>query len=208
MSLDGTDEELERLVGATAGPQLGRRIFHAAWGCALAATIAYAPVGRTWLLGAFASGLVLMLAVDLFRLASPRANRLFFKAFRWFASPREKGRIASSTWYAVGALIVLALFESQTAISAILVLALADPAASYIGRRWGRRRLGTGTFLGVAVFAAVATAVLAFSHPPGAALSVGLVVALIECQPLGLDDNLTVPVSTAVALLAWATVFP
>lgn len=119
---------------------------------------------------------------------------LFFRLFRALASPREAGGLASSTWYVAGVLLTLVLFPPGPALAGILVLALADPAASYVGRRWGRRPLGDGTVEGSVVFAAVATLVCLPLAGIGAAVAAALVAALVERVPALPDDNLTIPV--------------
>lgn len=147
------------------------------------------------------------MGLDLLRLRTPALNAWFFRTFRWFASPREEAGLASSTWYIAGTVLVLGVFGRAIALPSVLVLAFADPAASYIGRRWGRRKFGTGSVLGTAVFAVVATITLTFFVAPAPALLAGVTVALIECQPLGFDDNLTVPLGTALALTVAGAVF-
>ena len=199
-------DELKDLVRRTEGPQVGRRFFHALWGVVLALLLTRAPVAHGALIGALAATLLLLAGFDLVRLKVPTVNAWFFRTFRWFASPREEAGLASSTWYIAGTLMVLAIFGRDIAIPSLLVLAFADPAASYIGRRWGKRKLGTGSVLGTTVFALVATVTLAFFVPPAHALLAGVTVALIECQPVGLDDNLTVPLGTALALTVAAAV--
>jgi dolichol kinase len=89
----------------------------------------------------------------------------------------------------------------RLAVPGILVLALADPAAGTLGRLYGERRLGQGTWVGSAAFLAVAFAVLAFHLGPAAGLAAALIVAMVEVVPWRLDDNLTVPVAAAFA--AW-----
>lgn len=195
-----TPEELAELVEKTEGVQYGRRIFHAAWGCVLAGLIVWWPWPKGALVGLLGLAFVVLLLADVLRLRNPGLNAAFFRAFRWFASPREERQVASSTWYILGAILVVWPFEPAIAAAAILVLAFADPAASVVGRLWGGRALGKGTRLGFAVFATVAAAVLAFFQPWPVALGAGLIVALVECQPIGLDDNLTVPITTALAV--------
>jgi dolichol kinase len=198
-----TTPALDVLVERTEGAQPWRRIFHALTGSTIAAVLTFLPISRAsalWLLGgAFA----VLLTLDAVRLWSKDANTLFFRAFRHLASPREARGPASSTWYALGALVVVALFDRHVAVSGILVLALADPAASYLGRRWGRRPFLGASLEGTAVFFVTAFAVLAFRHTLPVAAVAALVCALAERLPGILDDNLTLPVvgATAVALL-------
>ena len=152
MKHDATDDgtPFETLVARTEGLQPWRRIFHAVSGILLALApgwLGWAP-GRVAILLAVGTGALFV--ADAVRLAVPSLNRLFFVTFRLLASPREAGGIASSTWYALGATLVWWAAPGTPAMAALLVLALADPAASVIGRRWGRRKLGKGTWEGSA----------------------------------------------------------
>jgi dolichol kinase len=192
--------DFQALVGRTAGLQPWRRFFHAATGVMLALgpdTLGLAPLQTVAILTGL---LVVLLLGDIARLSAPRLNALFFRAFPSFASPREASRIASSTWYVVGALLAWAFFDPLVAISSILVLALADSAASFFGRVVRSPRVGSGSVFGSFVFFAVATAILI---PVAGWLIAPLVAAgvmVVEATPWRLDDNLTVPLSTALLL--------
>jgi dolichol kinase len=85
-------------------------------------------------------------------------------------------------------------------VPAIIVLAVADPAAHYVGRRWGARQLGTGTVEGAAAFVMVGFLLLRPFVPGGTALVAALVAALAELLPWKLDDNLVIPLSVATVL--------
>ena len=182
------------------GVQPWRRIFHAGNGL----TIAFLPpvlgVGRTGVLLILSGFLVALMGFDLARLRSPTLNALFFRFLPSLASPREMTKVASSTWYLLGAILVYGLFPTRIAVPAIVVLALADPTASTVGRLWGRTRLGKGTVLGSAGFVAVAFAVLSAFFGPAAAALPALVIAGVEVIPWRFDDNLTVPLAGASAL--------
>lgn len=198
-----TDQaQLDQLVESTRGLQPFRRLFHAAVGIALAALLWLVQPARTHLLAALGLLAVVLLAIDLVRLRVPGFNLFFFRTVRSLASPREARGIASSTWYVVGILVAAILYPLEAVVPAILVLAFADPAASYIGRRWGRHPVGTGTIEGVGVFVIVAGAVLLFAAPPATALAAAVAGGLIEITPWKLDDNLTIPL--AVATVLWA----
>lgn len=186
------------LVRSTAGPQPWRRAFHALNGVTVAAILTWWPYSAESALAGLAVVVVGLLAFDLLRLRVPDANRLFFRWFQVLVSPREADAIASSTWYMAGIALAVALAPGAAAVTGTLVLALADPAASYFGRRWGRRAFLGGTLEGSAVFLAVALAVLAPRHGLLTALAVALPVTLLERRSWPLDDNLAVPVATAV----------
>ena len=187
-------EERKRAV------QPWRRLFHAGNGLVVAFSPPALGLERTGLLLILGSLLVVLLAFDLVRLRVPGVNAFFFKAFSALASPREAGQAASSTWYVCGVVLVYAFFPSRIAVPAIVVLALADPMASIVGRLWGRRRVGNGTVLGSLVFLLVAFTVLSVFFGPTSAVAPALVVTCVEVVPWRLDDNLTVVVGGATAL--------
>ena len=138
MPPDHDTHALHRLVERTDGPQPWRKLFHAFTGVTIAAAPTWSPLSRWTAVTILATVLAVLLLVDVLRLRSARANRLFFRFFSSLASPREARGLASSTWYALGVLIVVAAFHRQDAVSAVLVLAVADSAASYLGRQIGR----------------------------------------------------------------------
>lgn len=190
----------DALVEKTSGAQPWRRLFHAASGLAVAAILHYSGISRElalWILGAVFAGLVVL---DVVRLQSTRANTFFFTAFQHLASPREARGPASSTWYTLGLLLTVALFSRETAISAVLILAVADPVASYAGRRWGRIPFLGASLEGTLLFFLVAVALLLPRHPWPVALGAAVVASLAERLAWPLDDNLAVPLAGGAAI--------
>jgi diacylglycerol kinase (CTP) len=184
------------------GVQPWRRLFHASNALAVVFVPPALGLGRWAVVGILAVLLVGMFAFDVARLRSPELNALFFRMFPSLASDRERTKPASSSWYALGLIVVLSLFDRAIAVPAILVLGLADPAASTVGRIWGRRRIGKGTWLGTTVFVTVAFLVMHLAGHlwPGRALAAALITAAVEILPWGVDDNLSVPIAAASAL--------
>ncbi|TVR66649.1 MAG: hypothetical protein EA422_01605 [Gemmatimonadales bacterium] len=197
-------DSLAPLVQRTAGLQPWRRVFHATNGLVLVGILAFLDPPRQGVVLLLTGLLAMLLTLDFARFRVKALNRLFFRVFSSIASPREAVGPASSTWYVAGALLTVALFPMDMAISAILVLALADPAASYMGRRWGRRPFGTGTVEGSMVFFVVAFGILLVQVGPVTAAAVALGTTLAERNTWSLDDNLVVPL-TAGSLLWVAT---
>lgn len=195
------DRRFAQLVRQTKGVQPWRRLFHAFNGTSVVVALTFLPIGR-WMavsiLGALLAGMVLL---DGLRLTNRGLNRRFFRIFAPLASPREARGVASSTWYALGVVLTLLLFPRPAALAGILVLALADPAAGLVGKLWGRRRLGTGTWEGSGTFAVVAFLSLLLFVPWWAALLVAVVTAALERMPWPLDDNLVIPPIVAGLML-------
>jgi dolichol kinase len=190
------------LVARTEGLQPLRRVLHAGTGVVLAWAPVELGLGRWATVVLLAVVLAVLAAVDAARLRVPALNAFFFRAVPSLASPREAARSASSTWYVLGALLCWLLFPAEVAVDAILVLALADPAASVVGRLYGRRRVGKGSLEGGAAFFAVAAAVLFLAGFGWAAVPVALLVAAVEVTPQPADDNLVVPLAAGAFLVA------
>ncbi len=188
---------LELLVRRTSGPQPWRRVFHATNGVLIASAVTWWPLAPEMVRLALWVVSGVLLVGDLVRLRVDAANRLFFRFFRPLASPREADGIASSTWYMLGITVAVTFASVPVAVSGILVMALSDPAASYFGRRWGRRPFLGGSVEGSALFMLVTLAVLAPRHGWWIAVAVALPVTLLERRSWPLDDNLTVPVASA-----------
>lgn len=164
------------------------------------------------------SGLCALAAwsMEVSRRYSPRANAAMLKVLGKIAHAHERHRVNSSTWYTT-ALFLLALTVSPMVCAvAIAVLAFADPFAALIGRRWGSVRIVAnrslqGTLGFFAMGFAVAFAVIRVYHPGvavGASLAIAacasLTGALAELFSTRLDDNFTVPLSTAAGAVAIA----
>lgn len=192
--------EFRAAVRNTEGVQPWRRLFHSGAGVGIAAFVPLAGPDSVAPAVLLACALAAALALDWVRLRSQAANAVFFRWFSALASPREARGIASSTWFLLGALCLLLVAPARWFPPAMLVLALADPAASVVGRLWGRRGLGKGSWEGTGAFYLVAAAVLAPFAGLQTALAAAAVVAAIEVMPTGIDDNLTVPLATALAL--------
>jgi len=153
-------------------------------------------------------------SAEFLRRRSPALNARIMKFYGPVAHAHEWDRVNSATWYCT-ALLGLALTGSAVACSiAVLVLGVGDPAAAFVGRRWGSIKLVHGRSLqGSLTFAVVATLVAAAAvfvvFPElGAAKTwafagAGAVAgALAELFSARLDDNLTIPVAAGAAVFA------
>ena len=194
------EDGLARVVRRTEGVQPWRRVFHMFSGVAMAAIVHVIGPGSVVPVATLAGALAAAVAMDWIRLRSQAANKRFFRFFSALASPREARKVASSTWFLLGALTVLVVTPDGLFAPAMLVLAFADPSASVVGRLWGRHKLGKGSWEGTTAFFLVATAVLVPFAGLQAALIAAAAVAILEVMPIGIDDNLTVPPATALML--------
>ncbi|MBK8014740.1 MAG: hypothetical protein IPK13_25750 [Deltaproteobacteria bacterium] len=190
-----------------------RNLFHMTSGVVAALTYHFflARAEALILIGVIAGCAALL---EIWRRFDPRANDLLmrFPLFSHCARPHEFGRVNSSTYYVFGLLVATAAFPKFAVEVAALTLALADPVASNIGRRFGRHKLvlgktlegslafwGTG-FLVAALYLGQLYPNIPTSHTLLLAAIAGLAGALTELVSTKLDDNLTIPVTVGAAV--------
>ncbi|WP_437922997.1 hypothetical protein WMF37_28670 [Sorangium sp. So ce291] len=188
-----------------------RSLWHVGSGLAVLGLVQLLPE-RGWLVAVSGAFAVSAWSMELARRLSERVNERLLWVFKHVAHPHERYRVNSSTWY-VTALLLLAVFGTRLSQSlAVVVLAVADPAAALIGRRFGRTRLldnrsleGTLAFF---VAGALSSLVVMGALGPPASLSsrlflaavAGLAGAVTELFSSRLDDNFTIPVAVAAAV--------
>jgi dolichol kinase len=134
---------------------------------------------------------------------------------------RVRRRTAGAVWFPLGVASVFLAARGRADLyaGAVLVLALADPAAAIVGRTWGAHRLraerDAKSVEGALAFLAVAAACLfvvlhagghfGLAASAGWALALGGVLAAVEALAPNGSDNFFVPVA---ALLLLRTVVP
>lgn len=137
------------------------------------------------------------------------------KVFGRISRPRELRGLTSSTWYTFALLLMVFLVPQPAVEAGVLVLAFADPAASTMGRRFGRRKLlGDRTFVGsltfmataflvVSVFLLIAPYGLSAVERLSLAATLAVAGAVAELVSDRIDDNFTIPVMCAAVASFW-----
>ncbi len=197
--------------------QLSRRLFHVSTGTIIATVYLFLleRQGVITTLGAIASTLYI---IERVRINYPEfagqlkiVNKLFLRA-------EEQLEESSSVPYAMGILLTIITFPKIPAIIAIYTLAMADPLAAIVGIRFGKTKIMggkslegsfgffTGTFL-VSFFIFHSFIGASTGLSIGAASIIGVLGAALELIPLRIDDNLTIPLYTAVLVWGICSVF-
>lgn len=109
---------------------------------------------------------------------------------------RERNRLVGATYLMIGACLCVWLLDKPVAIVSLLVLMISDTVAALVGNTLGRTPLfGTKTLEGSMAF--FFSALLIVFLYPGVPCLVGVagacVATLVELLPLGVDDNLLIP---------------
>ena len=186
-----------------------RNLFHALSG--IAALLLYEfLLNRSQTIACTLIAAAVLVTLEILRRYSAACNKfLSEKIFKALAHPAERHRITGSTYFILALAVITVLFPKPAVEVAILILALADPAASITGRLWGKRKLysnksyvGTGFFFTVAwistiVILSLKVKDLSHSYVLVAALIIAAAGTIVEVLSTRLDDNLTIPIVCA-----------
>jgi glycerol-3-phosphate acyltransferase PlsY len=144
--------------------------------------------------------------LDLLRLNDKKFNSHFMNFFSFLIRRTEENRLNGSTFLCLAFFAVLFFFSRNVAIASMLFLSLGDAAAELGGKNFGRLKIFTRSLEGTAAFFGVAFLIaFALFGDWRIAFWGALAGALVELFSFDLDDNLTVPIGSALAL--WLAVF-
>jgi dolichol kinase len=184
--------------------QLGRKLFHLLGGLGLLSL--YFIFGRKTALGLYGVLAVLFLAFEVARLAIPALNRFLYSQFTSFLRENEEHRLTGTVPYILGVGLSLWAFSTPAASAAVCFLAFGDVAATTVGQRFGKTKIGGKSVEGTAAFVAAALLPAFFlslagtGMPPWVMISGALVAAGVELMPLPVNDNFTIPVLAGAAM--------
>jgi len=114
----------------------------------------------------------------------------------------ESKKPTGSFFYLLAAPITILFFQESMAIASLFVVAIADPLCSLAGMQWGKTKILGKSLEGSSVFFVVSLLILSvFSFPVHVRLITAIFATLTELfTPKWLDDNITIPLVTAIVL--------
>ena len=191
---------------------VGRKIYHAFGGIILLGV--YIIAGRRLAFVLFAILLAGILLFDFARMRIPAFGLWAQAKLSSLLRPGEEGKISGSPSYVLGIALALYFFDLPVASAAVLFLAFGDVAASIVGESWGRTKFlgksleGTAAFVGAGMLAGMAAGAIGYS-PSLPVLAAGAVVAAAAeaLTPKSLNDNLTIPLLSGLAMTFVGGVF-
>ncbi len=129
-------------------------------------------------------------------------HQAFSRAFR----QAEEFKLYMAGFFAVfGLLLVFIALPYRVALTSLFILALADPAAAFCGRRYGWYRWSHNPIKSLegslAAFVVTFSVVFIFGFSPLTAGVVALSIMVFESLPLQMSDNLLLPVLSGLLLL-------
>lgn len=151
-----------------------------------------------WLLSI---ALFLLALIDLVRFTTRKGDELFWRHLGFLAGDRERRGPATSLYYALSLLVCAILFPKEAVLGAIVCIALGDPVAMMIGKKFGRIRLKRKSIEGsLAGFIVCVPVIFLATSSWKIAVFGSLAGSLIEFLPLPFDDNLTVPLFSGAVM--------
>jgi glycerol-3-phosphate acyltransferase PlsY len=184
-----------------------RKVFHVVASSTIPLYYWYHPfaaddaTARVQVLVASAVGLLFFLLLDLFRLRDRDFNSKIMKGFSFLIRRSEEKKLTGATYMCFAFLVVIWFFTRPVAVTAMLFLSLGDTAAELSGRYFGRTKVYLRSIEGSAAFFVVAfTVAFVILDDWRVALLGALAGTLVELFSFEIDDNLTVPIGSAVAL--------
>lgn len=189
--------------------QLGRRLFHMSAGTAIA-TLYLLFVDHQQIVYIIGGCACLMYMFEQIRIAYPELSHHFEWLAKILLRSEEQMKESAAVPYMMAILLTILSFPKVVAVIAIYTLAIGDPLAAIIGIRFGKHKIMAGkkSIEGSLTFFVISTglaiSVLSIHTSPsdlivyGAALTIGSLGTIIELLPIRLDDNITIPISTAI----------
>lgn len=198
--------------------QWPRRLFH--FGCGALVALLYKNLFThsqvVYLLGFIAC---IVYIFEQVRVNYPELASKFNVYSKYLLRAEEQLKESAQVPYLMALLLTILSFPKPVALTAIFTLAIADPLSAIIGIKFGRTKIVShkslegslafwlATFLSVYVGFAF---ILDHGHSWWAIIGLGVAVSTMasgfEMLPLKIDDNLTIPLFTAIVTWAWALI--
>jgi dolichol kinase len=148
----------------------------------------------------------IMTTLEVMRYISPSLWRTIVEHSKGILKVRE-GMITGTTALLISNVVVIAFFNKQVAIVSLVYMLFGDAAASIIGTKYGKVKIGDKTLEGsLSFFITVMILALIFSQWTGIHIHLiilifGAIAATVtEALPLAINDNLTVALAAAIVM--------
>jgi len=146
--------------------------------------------------------------LELLRLTNKRAQRYFLTHFSSLLRTHEKQKITGTGYYLLSGLLSVSLFKKELAIACLSFLVLGDMFAAIIGTRFGHNKIIAGKSLEGSLACFIVCFVIglfvAWLFPTYLNLKIiaigAFTATIVELLPLGLDDNLTIPLISGLVM--------
>lgn len=146
------------------------------------------------------------ITIEILRFSILRFNERLFIIFKYILKEKERKSLLTTTWFLLSVFLVIILFEKEIAITAILFLIFGDAASNIVGTYLGRTKIGRRSLEGSLAFfitCLIIGIIINFTKINLAWPIVfwgALAATITEIQPLPVDDNFTIAISSAIIM--------
>jgi diacylglycerol kinase (CTP) len=190
--------------------QLARRLFHMANGVGIA-TVYLISLTHQQMIHFLGTLLCLLYIVEQVRINYPETANKLLPITRFIIRAEEQLKESAMLPYTIAVLLTIITFPKPIALVAIYTLAIADPLSAIIGIKFGKNKIVSHKSLEGSAAFFISTFLCSFIVLSGyqgeitgtitfISISIALLSSAFEMVPLKLDDNLTIPLSTAFML--------
>jgi dolichol kinase len=127
-------------------------------------------------------------------------NNIFFKMLR---KNEQLGKLTGATWMLISSLIITVFFPIYIVVPALIYLSVGDSFAAIIGKAYPYGKLGkksiTGTISGF-IFSSIFALLVNVTLPVHIIILGSLIAMIVEASPIKLNDNLTIPIISALSM--------
>lgn len=212
-----SSEKVEINLSTRKNLQLARRLFHMANGVGIA-TVYLISLTHQQMIHFLGTLLCLLYIVEQVRISYPETANKLLPITKFIIRAEEQLKESAMLPYTIAVLLTIITFPKPIALVAIYTLALADPLSAIIGIKYGKNRIVEHKSLeGSAAFfiSTFICSLIILSGYQGAytytitfiSFLIALLSSAFEMVPLKLDDNLTIPLSTAFMLWILCSLF-
>jgi dolichol kinase len=148
-----------------------------------------------------------LLCLEWLRFRKLAFNQWVVSQLALFMRMEEVTHLTGAFYYLMGTAVTVLLFPREIALTAILFLAFGDPTAALVGGKWGRIRVwgksleGNLACLAVCLLVGIISAKFQPDLSIWVAITGAFFAGIFEAIPSRVNDNITIPVGTAAAML-------
>lgn len=197
--------------------QLGRRLFHFSSGV-LVATFYNLFLDHKQVVYILGTCACILYLLEHIRIAYPELSKYLGLLNNIFLRAEEQLKESSAMPYAMALLLTILTFPKVVALIAIYTLAISDPLSAIIGINFGKHKItvnksweGSLAFFVSCFACAFFVLTTSFDHMVLSSLKASFLIGFIgmgmEMVPIRIDDNLTIPLFTALNSWIFCLIF-
>ncbi|MDP2719856.1 MAG: hypothetical protein Q8P44_08540 [Dehalococcoidia bacterium] len=189
---------------------IARKTWHLCAGMVIPIAALFVP--RNFLLVFVAVATAVALAAETARFFSPALNHRFTVAFKRVIRQQEISRVTGSTYILISSLLTLIIFPRDIAILALTFLAVGDSVGAVVGFTFsGEHQSFKNWQSSLACFLSSILAGLIFiiffiDISIFVLIAGALTATIVEALPLPVNDNVTIPIFSALAMSLYGTI--